>query len=183
MITDKLACQVAILAGGMGTRLKLRLLFNPFVDRRAVDFVRQSLGRIGVDANIEAYDFATYVTKAYTERAFDITFESLTNIFDPSVGVQRIFWSKNFKVGLPFSNAPHYVNPEVDRLLEAAAVEVDEARRRELFVAFQQQVHKDIPSIEVGANPNVTVSNKRVHQYAPTGEGIRGSFSELYLAP
>lgn len=166
-----------------GTRLKLRLLYNPFVDRRAVDFVRQSLGRIGVDANIEAYDFATYVTKAYTERAFDITFESLTNIFDPSVGVQRIFWSKNFKVGLPFSNAPHYVNPEVDRLLEAAAVEVDETKRRELFVAFQQQVHKDIPSIEVGANPNVTVSSKRVHQYAPTGEGIRGSFSELYLAP
>ena len=50
-------------------------------------------------------------------------------------------------------------------------------------MAFQQQVHKDIPSIEVGANPNVTVSSKRVHQYAPTGEGIRGSFSELYLAP
>ncbi|MFZ4285801.1 ABC transporter substrate-binding protein [Variovorax sp. HJSM1_2] len=166
-----------------GTRLKLRLLFNPFVERRAADFVRQSLGRIGVEANIESYDFATYVTKAYTDRAFDITFESLTNIFDPSVGVQRIFWSKNFKVGLPFSNAPHYVNPEVDKLLEAAAVEVDEGRRRELFVQFQKVVHNDIPSIEVGANPNITVSAKKVRDYAPTGEGLRGSFSELYLQP
>lgn len=166
-----------------GVRLKLRLLYNPFVDRRAVDFLRQSLGRIGVDANIETYDFATYVTKAYTDRAFDLTFESLTNIFDPSVGVQRIFWSKNFKIGLPFSNAPHYVNPEVDRLLEAASVEVDEAKRRELFVAFQQQVHKDLPSIEVGANPNITVSSKKVHDYATTGEGLRGSFADLYLTP
>lgn len=166
-----------------GTRLKLRLLFNPFVERRGVDFVRQSLGRIGVDATIEAYDFATYVTKAYTDRAFDLTFESLTNIFDPSVGVQRIFWSKNFKVGLPFSNAPHYVNPEVDRLLESAAVEVDETKRRELFFAFQKQVNKDLPSIEIGANPNITVSAKKVHDYAPTGEGIRGSFADLYLQP
>jgi peptide/nickel transport system substrate-binding protein len=30
------------------------------------------------------------------------------------------------------------VNPEVDRLLEAAAVEPDEAKRRDLFLAFQE---------------------------------------------
>jgi peptide/nickel transport system substrate-binding protein len=166
-----------------GTRLKLRVLYNPFQERRAADFVRQSLGRIGIDAVVESYDFATYVTKAYTERAFDITLESLTNLFDPTVGVQRVFWSKNFKVGLPFSNAAHYVNPEVDRLLEAAAVEVDEGKRRQLFVDFQNIVHRDIPSIELGANPAITVAAKKVRDYAPTGEHIRGSFADLYFAP
>jgi peptide/nickel transport system substrate-binding protein len=169
--------------GAGGTRLKLRVLYNPFQERRAADFVRQSLGRIGIDAAVESYDFATYVTKAYTERAFDITLESLTNLFDPTVGVQRVFWSKNFKVGLPFSNAAHYVDPEVDRLLEAAAVEVDETRRRQLFVDFQQIVHRDVPSIELGANPAVTVLAKKVRDYAPTGEHIRGSFSDLYFQP
>jgi peptide/nickel transport system substrate-binding protein len=167
--------------GASGTRLKLRVLYNPFQERRAADFVRQSLGRIGIDAVIESYDFATYVNKAYTERAFDITLESLTNLFDPTVGVQRVFWSKNFKVGLPFSNAAHYVNPEVDRLLEAAAVEVDEGKRRQLFIDFQQIVHRDIPSIELGANPVITVAAKKVRDYAPTGEHIRGSFADLYF--
>ncbi|MDB5850206.1 MAG: transporter substrate-binding protein [Rhodoferax sp.] len=166
-----------------GTRLKLRLLYNPFLERRAADFVRQSLGRIGIDAAIESYDFATYVNKAYTERAFDITLESLSNIFDPSVGVQRVFWSKNFKIGLPFSNAPHYVSAEADRLLEAAAVELDETKRREQFFAFQRVVYRDIPSIELGANPNITVSAKKVRNYAPTGEGLRGNFADLYLQP
>lgn len=164
-----------------GTRLKLRLLYNPFQERRAADFVRQSLARIGVDAVIENYDFATYVGKAYTERAFDITLEALANIFDPTVGVQRVYWSKNFKVGLPFSNAAHYVNPEVDRLLEAAAVEVDETKRRQQFLDFQKLVHEDIPSIEFGANPLITVLSNKVKDYAPTGEGLRGSFADLYI--
>ncbi|MFM0204100.1 ABC transporter substrate-binding protein [Paraburkholderia fungorum] len=47
--------------GPDGKRFKLRLLFNPFQDPRAADFVRQSLARIGIDAEIESYDFATYV--------------------------------------------------------------------------------------------------------------------------
>jgi peptide/nickel transport system substrate-binding protein len=185
---DPKAAEAALDAAGFkrgagGTRLKLRVLYNPFQERRAADFVRQSLGRIGIDAAVESYDFATYVTKAYTERAFDITLESLTNLFDPTVGVQRVFWSKNFKVGLPFSNAAHYVNPEVDRLLEAAAVEVDESKRRQLFVDFQQIVHRDVPSIELGANPAITVLAKKVRDYGPTGEHIRGSFADLYFQP
>ncbi|MDD2926594.1 ABC transporter substrate-binding protein [Rhodoferax sp.] len=166
-----------------GIRLKLRLLYNPFLERRTADFLRQSLSRVGIDAVIESYDFATYTRKVYTDRAFDITAESLLNLFDPTLGVQRVFWSKNFKIGLPFSNTPHYVNPEVDRLLEAAAVEVDDAKRRQLFVDFQRQVYIDIPSIELGANPNITVAAKKVRDYAPTAEGIRGSFADLYFAP
>ncbi|MBP2231947.1 peptide/nickel transport system substrate-binding protein [Azospirillum agricola] len=169
--------------GADGTRFKLRLLFNPFQERRAADFVRQSLARIGVDAVIESYDFATYTTKAYTERAFDITLEALANVFDPTVGVQRVFWSKNFKIGLPFSNAAHYANPEVDRLLEAASVEVDEAKRKALFLEFQQIVHDDVPSVEFGANPSITIRSKAVQNYAPTGEGLRGSFADLSLEP
>lgn len=121
--------------------------------------------------------------KAYTDRAFDITLEALSNTFDPTVGVQRVFWSKNFKIGLPFSNAAHYANPEVDQLLEAASVETDPDKCRQLFIRFQQIVHDDIPSIESGANPNITIVSAKVKNYAPTGEGLRGNFSDLYIVP
>lgn len=169
--------------GPDGKRFSVRLLYNPFQDPRAADFVRQSLARIGIDAQIQSYDFATYVKKAYTDRAFDITLEALSNTFDPTVGVQRVFWSKNFKIGLPFSNAAHYANPEVDQLLEAASVETDPDKRRQLFIRFQQIVHDDIPSIEFGANPNITIVSAKVKNYAPTGEGLRGNFSDLYIVP
>ncbi|MFT3959843.1 ABC transporter substrate-binding protein [Propionivibrio sp.] len=167
--------------GADGTRFKLRLLWNPFQEKRAAEFVRQSWARIGVDAVIENYDFATYTTKAYTDRAFDVTLEALANMFDPTVGVQRVFWSKNFKVGLPFANPAHYANPEVDRLLEAAAVEIDEGKRQKQFQEFQRIVNKDLPSIEFGTNPRVVVLAKKVRNYAPTGEGLRGSFADAYL--
>ncbi|AQH02737.1 ABC transporter substrate-binding protein [Burkholderia sp. KK1] len=169
--------------GPDGKRFSLRLLYNPFQDPRSADFVRQSLARIGIDAQVQSYDFGTYVVKAYTDRAFDITLEALANVFDPTVGVQRVFWSKNYKIGLPFSNAAHYSNPEVDRLLEAASVETDENKRRQLFRQFQQIVHEDIPSIEFGANPNITIVSTKVKNYAPTGEGLRGNFADLYVLP
>ncbi|MDR2614871.1 MAG: ABC transporter substrate-binding protein, partial [Candidatus Accumulibacter sp.] len=167
--------------GADGTRFKLRLLYNPYQDKKSAEFVRQSLARVGIDAVIESYDFATYVTKAYTERAFDITLEQLANMFDPTVGVQRVFWSKSFKVGVPFANPAHYVNPEVDRLLEASAVEPDEAKRQQEFRDFQRLVHADVVSVEFGANPQITIATKKVKNHIPTAEGIRGSFSEVSL--
>ena len=75
------------------------------------------------------------------------------------------------------------MSDEADRLLEAAAIEVDDAQRKKLFSDFQQVVHRDVPSIEIGANPTITIANRRVSDYAPTGEGIRGSFADVKLAP
>ncbi len=184
---DLAAAQAALDAAGYpkgagGKRFSVRLLYNPFQDRRAADFVRQSLGRIGIDAELQSLDFATYVTRVYTDRAFDITLENLTNIFDPTIGVQRVFWSKNFKIGLPFSNAPHYVNPEVDRLLEAAASQADPDQRKALFFAFQERVHADVPSIELGANPNVTVAASNLHGWRASAGGTRASLAHTFFA-
>jgi peptide/nickel transport system substrate-binding protein len=38
---------------------------------------------------------------------------------DPAIGIQRNYWSKNFKPGVALSNAADYRSPEADRLLEA----------------------------------------------------------------
>lgn len=184
---DPKAAEAALDAAGYprgadGKRFSIRLLYNPFQDKRAADFVKQSLGRVGIDAALQSLDFATYVTRVYTDRAFDITLENLTNIFDPTIGVQRVFWSSNYKVGLPFSNAPHYVSAEADRLLEAAASEADEARRKELFFQFQQVVHDDVPSIELGANPNVTVAAKNLLDWGVYAGGTRANFAHAYFA-
>jgi hypothetical protein len=52
---------------------------------------------------------------------------------------------------------------------------------RKQFFDFQKIVHDDVASVEFSANPQVTILAKKVKNYAPTAEGIRGSFSELYL--
>jgi peptide/nickel transport system substrate-binding protein len=167
--------------GADGLRFKLRLIRNPFLPPALSDFIRQSLTAVGIGAQIINVDLAGYLKTVYTDRAWDLTIESLSNTFDPTLGVQRAYWSKNFKIGLVFSNASKYANPEVDALLEAAAVEPDEVKRRALWYQFQAIIHRELPGIDLVAAGAQIVANKRVHNFAPGAEGINYSFSDIWL--
>ena len=154
---------------------------EPF--RRAGDFIRNALGRIGIEVTIRSQDFATYIHRVYTDRDFDFTFNSMSNLFDPTVGVQRLYWSKNFRVGVPFSNGSHYVSAETDRLLEAAAVETDPAKRLQEFTAFQRQVIQDLPDITVAAVYYATIADRKVIDHTLTADGICGNLAKVYIDP
>ena len=179
--SEKLLDEAGLAKKADGMRLQLRLLINPFIDARLADFVRQSLRRVGIDAVIQPREFAAYVKQVYTDRQFDIIIESLSNVFDPTVGVQRGYWSKNFKPGLPFSNSARYESPEADRLLEAAAVEPDVAKRKALFKEFQQLVHRDIPSVDLLSPLEVVIANKRLKGFAVGAEGVSSNWADAYF--
>ncbi|MBY3136147.1 ABC transporter substrate-binding protein [Rhizobium laguerreae] len=169
--------------GPDGIRFKLRLTHNSYNDgfKRVIEYLKQNLARIGIVGTIDSYDFSTYIQKVYKERVFDVTAEYLGNQFDPTLGVQRVYWSKNFKLGLPFSNASHYANPEVDRLLETASVEIDEDKRKQEFNAFQKIIADEVPVVNLIALENVTVFNKRVKNHTIGAEGVQANFAEVYI--
>ena len=106
----------------------------------------------------------------------------MSNLFDPTVGVQRLYWSKNFKPGVPFSNGAAYSNPKVDELLEAAAIEVDPAKRVEQWREIQQILVDDVPAIDIVSQPELTIYNKRISDHTVGGEGIAGSLAFAYVA-
>lgn len=164
-----------------GTRFTLKLLYNTYLDPRQAEYVKQALAKIGIAATIENLEFGAYVEKTYTARDWDITLEGLNNIFDPVIGVQRVYWSKNYKVGLPFSNGAHYNTPEVDRLLETAASEPDLAKRQQLYNRFQEIVDQDLPVINLVAIDDVIAHAANVKDYAPGAEGISNNFANLYI--
>ncbi|KAF1023674.1 MAG: Oligopeptide-binding protein AppA [Paracidovorax wautersii] len=183
-LAERLLDEAGYPRGADGRRFALRLIFNPFYyegNRRTTEYLRQSLQRIGIDATIASHDFGSFVKAAYTDRSFDISVNNLNNNFDPTVGVQRIYWSKNIKAGLGFSNASHYANPEVDRLLEQAAVEPDPARRRELFVQFQRIVDEDLPVVNLVAFQPVTLYHRKVRGHTVGANGVNDSFADLWL--
>ena len=169
--------------GSDGVRFSLRLTHNSYNEgfKRVAEYLKQNLARIGIASTIDSYDFSTYIQKVYTERVFDVTAEYLGNQFDPTLGVQRIYWSKNFKIGLPFSNASHYSNPQVDRLLEAASVEIDDEKRKKEFNEFQKIIADEVPVVNLIALENVTVFNKRVRNHTLGAEGVQANFAEVYI--
>ncbi|GBD46819.1 ABC transporter substrate-binding protein [Methylopila sp. Yamaguchi] len=164
-----------------GTRFPLRLYNNPYYGRGAGEFIRQALTAIGIAVDLQNFDFSTYIVKTYTERKFDLTVEALSNIFDPNIGVQRAYWSKNFKIGLPFSNASHYENPEIDRLLEASATEADEEQRVQLWRDIQRKLYDDVASVTLIAPQPVTIFNKRVKNHTLGAAGVNASFADVYV--
>ncbi|HXZ06622.1 MAG TPA: ABC transporter substrate-binding protein, partial [Paraburkholderia sp.] len=166
-----------------GKRFALVHDFLPYGDgfKRVADYLKPALAHVGVDVTIRAQDFPTYIRRVYTDRDFEFTNNSMGNFFDPTAGVQRLYWSQNFRRGVPFSNGSHYANPEVDHLLEAAAVESDPARRRELFARFQHIVEDELPDINLVSLKQVTIANTRVQDHTTTASGLNGSLADVWL--
>ncbi len=164
--------------------------FSVFVDpvqpsgpyRLTADLVVQSLNKIGIKANLRTQDFASYVKRVYTARDFDIAVQSLSNLFDPVGGIQGLYWSKGFQPGVAFLNSAHYNSPEVDALLEAAAVETDFKKRYDLYVEFQKLVVHDLPGLNLVAPDAYTITSANVRNHTIGVEGFANNAASVYIA-
>ncbi|WP_178128814.1 ABC transporter substrate-binding protein [Rhizobium rhizogenes] len=149
--------------------------------KQTAEYFAQALAKVGIKVELRTQDFATFVKRIFTDRNFDIAIEGMSNLYDPTVGIQRLYWSKNFKVGVPFSNGSKYVNLEVDRLLEAAAVELDPKKRLQLFNDFQRLVVQDLPTLDIVTPSVITVYDKRVRNLKTGVEDLWNNGVEIYL--
>ena len=179
---NRLLDEAGFARGSNGERFRLRLLNNPAADPRHAAFIRQSLKPIGIEVDVSLTDQATYVRQVYTDRAFDLAVEALSNMFDPAVGVHRGFLTSAFKVGLPFSNPARYSNPEVDRILTAAGTETDLAKRQQLYRDFQRIVHEELPSIDIAYPAAFVVKKKTVQGELLGAHAVVWSFADTYLS-
>ncbi len=166
--------------------IRLRITHDPFPGadfyKKGGEYIRSALAKVGIDVTLRFQDFATYVKRVYTDRDFDLTFHAISNMFDPTVGVQRSYVSSNFKPGIPWTNGSHYTNEKVDRLLELAAVETNVAKRYEYFAEFQRQVIADIPDIPIISGLDFTLYDKRLVDHSVGAEGgFGGSLAEAYF--
>jgi peptide/nickel transport system substrate-binding protein len=181
-VANQLLDEAGFPRGASGIRFDLTHDFLPYgpIFKRVAEYLKQAFARIGIRLNIRSQDFASYIKRVYTDRDFDTVNAWLSSGYDPT-GAQRYFWSKNFKKGLPFSNTAHYDNPEVDQLLEEAAVTPDLDRRIALYQRLQHIIVRDLPEIDLVSQTLLTVYNKRVHAHTITADGINGNFAYVYL--
>jgi peptide/nickel transport system substrate-binding protein len=168
-----------------GTRLKLRIDWVPLGQENLLtaQFIRQSLRRVGLDVEIRSFDLATYIRQIYSDYDFDLNLMNYFPTHDPSVGVQRFYWSKAASKGTPFVNASGFSDPTVDHLLEEAAIENDPARRRDLIHQFQRNVMTSLPILPLVDLDYVSIINMRAHEIMLRPEGIRDNFADVWIDP
>lgn len=180
---EKLLDEAGFPRGADGVRFRLTHDYVPSGDlyRRGADYIKQALSRIGVEVTVRTQDFPTYTKRVYTDRDFDFTFNGMSNLFDPTVGIQRLYWSKNFKPGVPFSNGSHYANPEVDRLLEAASTEVDPKKRYDEFATFQRILAEDLPDFGVLSSGEFTIYSRNIDGHTVGADGVSGNLANVHF--
>jgi len=165
-----------------GVRFTLNIDPLPSVDgfRNTAQFLRQALARIGITAQVRTQDFGSYIKRVYTDRQFDLAYAWLITGPDPS-GIQSYYWSKNFKKGIPFSNASSIQDAALDKLFEQGAVEPDENRRIELYKQAQRRIAEQLPSLEIVAFDLYTVYNRRVHDAVVDASGLESTLAGAWL--
>lgn len=169
--------------GSDGVRFTVNLDYVPGAETslRGAEYIKQALAPAGINVTVRTQDFATYTKRVYTDRDFDFLYNGMSNLFDPTVGVQRLYWSKNFKPGVPFSNGSHYDNPKVDALFEASAEEVNPEKRSAQWREIQEILAEDVPSFYVIATAEFTVYDKKVAGHTVTGTGIFGNLANIHF--
>ena len=145
------------------------------------NYLKPALRRIGIDVTVRSQDMAAYLKRVYTDRDFDFINNGMNTGPDPTIGAQRLYWSKNFIKGVPFSNGSGYNNPKVDALLEAAARDADPAKRVEQWHQIQKLISKDLPSIPLMTALRVLVYNKRVQNVRISPAAIYDNFANVYV--
>jgi peptide/nickel transport system substrate-binding protein len=149
--------------------------------RRFGEYFKQAMRKVGIDVDLRNTDAATWQRRVYTENEYQTSSYGIFNTSDPTIGVQRMFWSKNIRKGVPYSNGSGYSSTEMDTLLESGQTEANADRRREIFAKMQALAMKDLPIIPILNVNYTTVYNSDVKNLGDDIEGFFGTFANVDL--
>lgn len=116
------------------------------------EVILQQLEKIGVKAKIESVEWAVWLDRVYTGRDYETTIIGLDGKLDPYEILSRYISTAD-------NNFVNFKNPALDKALEQARVELDEAKRIELIKEAQKILAEDAASVYI-MDPNTNVSFK-----------------------
>jgi peptide/nickel transport system substrate-binding protein len=143
------------------------------------EYFKQAMRTVGIDVDLRASDAGTYQRRIWTDNAFQTTSYGIFTMPDPTIGVQRVYWSKNIRKGVPYSNGSGYTSAEMDALLEAGQTERDPQKRRDTFYRMQVVAMTDLPIIPIINRSHTSVYNKHLAHFTDDVEGVFGTFAAL----
>jgi len=178
----KLLDDMGLKPDAAGVRARVNYIPMPYgeVHRRFAEYLKLSLGRVGIAVNIESADVGTWL-KRMGDGDFQMVGNGVFQYGDPAIGVARTYISSNIRKGLAFSNTSQYRNPAVDELFAKAAI-APEAERQALYSQVQRILVEDAAVAWIyDVAPPVFLS-KKVHDAITTALGTSGSYAEAWMS-
>lgn len=161
-----------------GIRFEITHDITPYGEewRRFGEYVQQVLTQLGIKVTLRYEDVATWIRRVYTNYDYDLSSDWLKTFGDPVIGVQRQYWSKSIRPGVPWVNGTRWTNEKCDQLIEAAAIEADPRKRAALYHEFQKLVVEACPIVWVAEMQFTTVYNNGFDGLVASPLGVNTSF-------
>lgn len=144
-------------------------------NRLLAAILQQQLRDVGIALDIRTSEFATFYADVQ-KGAFQL-FTGLRwtggNNQDPDI-FEYVFHSAS--VPPKRANRGFYANPKVDALIDAGSRELDQQKRRDLYLQVQELLNEDLPYIHLWNFETVVVHSKRVQNVRA---GVMGNYNFL----
>ena len=166
--------------GADGVRFHLTMKTSTEETTRLLAAVlQQQLSQIGIVLDIRSFEFATFYGDV-SKGAFQLySLRWIGANEDPDI-FYYAFHSSSFPPG--HANRSYYVNPEVDRLIEAGRSTVDQEKRKQIYAQVQQILARDLPYINLWYFDNVVVHSARVQDLHVNPAGNYDFLGSIRLA-
>jgi peptide/nickel transport system substrate-binding protein len=163
--------------GSNGTR-DLRFTYKTTPEgARMAEAIQAMLKRVGIEVDIRINEFATFYGDIQNGN-FDLTAMKWVGINDPN-HYYLVFDSK--QVPPTGKNRGMYSNPEMDRLVEAGAVTLDPAERKQIYAQVQKLAAEDLPYVSLWWDDTVVAMNRELSGFTPYPNGSLISLSTVTL--
>lgn len=150
--------------GLVGSKLTIGVSNSP-IRMQMSEIIQAQLKEIGLDVTVESLEWGAFLTA--TGRG-DLDMFSLAwgpSTYDGDYGYYPNFHSSQLGSA---GNRSQYVNPEMDKLLDAAKKEIDVEKRKELYKQVANIIYTDVPVIPMYYANNTVASTKYVEGMKPT---------------
>jgi peptide/nickel transport system substrate-binding protein len=166
--------------GSNGVRFHLTMKTSTEETTRLLAAVmQQQLRQVGIALDIRSFEFATFYADVM-KGAFQLySLRWVGGNEDPDI-FYYAFHSSSFPP--KHANRSYYVNPEMDRLIEAGRSTVDQEKRKQIYAQVQQILARDLPYINLWYFDNVVVHSARVRDLHINPAGNYDFLASVHLA-
>lgn len=141
-----------------GFEMTITVPGNYLVHVDTANILAAQLKKIGINATIETVEWGTWLERVYAGRDYQSTIIALTFDFTPSSVLNRYCSDAS-------NNFTNYHNEEYDKTAKAAAVEIDDTKRAELYKKMQQLLYEDHASVFLQDPMNLTAVRRGLLGY------------------
>jgi peptide/nickel transport system substrate-binding protein len=134
-------------------------------DKQLAEVFKEQMSEAGINMTIELLE-GTVLGERSLKREYQAVINGWSGRPDPDGNVYNFFHSKGAQ------NRSDYLNPEVDKLLEAARVTSDNAERKKLYSQANVLILDDSPVVFSQHRPEVKVMSQKVQNFVHVPDGM-----------